>query len=156
MSNYSDSWNLKYIELAKKFASWSKDPSVKVGAVAVGSKGQVLSQGYNGFPKKFDDSLDIYENTELKKKYIIHAEMNCIYHATLNGISLEGSTLFVYGLEVCHECAKGIIQVGIKEVVAYSPGLPKTKWLDSFKSTHQLFEQSNINYIKLSHNKYSI
>lgn len=154
MSNYSDSWNLKYIELAKKFASWSKDPSVKVGAVAIGSKGQVLSQGYNGFPKQFNDSLNIYKTPELKKKYIIHAEMNCIYHATLNGISLENSTLFVYGLEVCHECAKGIIQVGIKEVVAHSPNLPKKKWIKSFETTQKLFEESNINYIKISHNKY--
>jgi len=150
MSNYSDSWNLKYIELAKKFASWSKDPSVKVGAVAIGSKGQVLSQGYNGFPKKFNDSLNIYKTPELKKKYIIHAEMNCIYHATLNGISLEGSTLFVYGLEVCHECAKGIIQVGIKEVVTYSPNPAKKKWIESFQTTQKLFKESNINYIKIS------
>jgi dCMP deaminase len=82
--------------------------------------------------------------------------MNCIYHATLNGISLEDSTLFVYGLEVCHECAKGIIQVGIKEVVTYSPNLPKHKWIESFKATQKLFKESNINYIKLSHNKYSI
>lgn len=154
MSNYSDSWNLKYIELAKKFASWSKDPSVKVGTVAIGSKGQVLSQGYNGFPKQFDDSLDIYKTSKLKKKYIIHAEMNCIYHATLNGISLEGSTLFVYGLEVCHECAKGIIQVGIKEVVTYSPNPPKNKWLESFKTSEELLAKSNINYIKLHKNKF--
>jgi dCMP deaminase len=154
MSNYSDAWNLKYIELAKKFASWSKDPSVKVGAVAIGSKGQVLSQGYNGFPKKFNDTLNIYENSELKKQYIIHAEMNCIYHATLNGISLEGSTLFVYGLEVCHECAKGIIQVGIKEVVTYSPKPPKDKWVKSFKTSTELLAKSNINYIKLHKNKF--
>lgn len=154
MSNYPDSWNLKYIELAKKFASWSKDPSVKVGAVAIGFKGQVLSQGYNGFPKQFNDSLDIYKTSELKKKYIIHAEMNCIYHATLNGISLEGSTLFVYGLEVCHECAKGIIQVGIKEVVTYSPNPPKRKWLESFKTSEELLAKSNINYIKLHKNKF--
>ena len=154
MSNYSDSWNLKYIQLAKKFASWSKDPSVKVGAVAIGSKGQVLSQGYNGFPKKFNDSINIYKNSELKKEYIIHAEMNCIYHATLNGISLEGSTLFVYGLEVCHECAKGIIQVGIKEVVVYSPEPPKDKWVKSFKTSTELLAKSNINYIKLHKNKF--
>lgn len=154
MSKYSEDWNLKYITLAKKFASWSKDPSVKVGAVAIGSKGQVLSQGYNGFPKKFDDSFVIYNNSNLKSKYIIHAEMNCIYHATLNGISLEGSTLFVYGLEVCHECAKGIIQVGIKEVVTYAPKPPKSKWVESFKTSEELLTKSNINYIKLHKNKF--
>ncbi len=149
MSSYSDSWNLKYLTLAKKFASWSKDPSVQVGAVAIGNKGQVLSQGYNGFPKGFDDSEIIYKDSKLKKNYIIHAEMNCIYHATLNGISLEGSTLFIYGLDICHECAKGIIQVGIKEVVTYSPHKPKEKWIESFKASKELLQKSNINHIKI-------
>jgi len=154
MSNYSHSWNLKYLTLAKKFASWSKDPSTQVGAVAIGNKGQVLSQGYNGFLRGFNDSPLIYKDSKLKSNYIIHAEMNCIYHATLNGISLEGSTLFVYGLDVCHECAKGIIQVGIKEIVTYSPNKPKEKWIESFKISQELFKQSGINYIKIDENKF--
>ena len=80
--------------------------------------------------------------------------MNCIYHATLNGISLEGSTLFVYGLDVCHECAKGIIQVGIKEIVTYSPNKPKKKWIESFEISQKLFNESKINYIKIDQNKF--
>lgn len=154
MSNYSHFWNLKYLTLAKKFASWSKDPSTQVGAVAIGNKGQVLSQGYNGFPRGFNDSPLIYKDSKLKNNYIIHAEMNCIYHATLNGISLEGATLFVYGLDICHECAKGIIQVGIKEVVTYSADKPKEKWINSFKISQELFKQSAINHIKIDQNKF--
>ena len=53
------------------------------------SEGQVLSQGYNGFPRNFDDNKKIFKNKNEKNKYIVHAEMNCIYHATLNGISLQ-------------------------------------------------------------------
>tara|TARA_R110000803_G_scaffold141233_1_gene207700 strand:- start:2774 stop:3244 length:471 start_codon:yes stop_codon:yes gene_type:complete len=156
MSNYSHAWNLKYLTLAKKFASWSKDPSAQIGAVAIGDRGQVLSQGYNGFPKGFNDSKTIYQNSKLKNKYIIHAEMNCIYHATLNGISLQNSTLFIYGLDICHECAKGIIQVGIKEVVTYSANQPKDKWINSFTISEELLAYSNINHIKINKNKFCI
>ena len=49
-----------------------------------------------------------------KYKYVVHAEMNLIYNATFNGISLDGSTVYVYGLPICSECAKGLIQVGVK------------------------------------------
>jgi len=154
MSNYSKEWNAKYLALAKTFANWSKDPSTQVGAVAIGSCGQVLSQGYNGFPKGFDDSKSIYNNPELKNKYIIHAEMNCIYHATLNGISLQGATLFVYGLDICHECAKGVIQVGIEEVITYSTKALKDKWVSSFKTSKELLQKSNINHINIHKNKF--
>ena len=52
----SNNWDKKYIDLAKHIATWSKDPSTKIGAVAIGEKGQVLAQGYNGFPRGIDDS----------------------------------------------------------------------------------------------------
>ena len=48
-------WHKRYLNLAKEVSTWSKDPSRKIGAVAVGSKGQILSQGYNGFPRGIED-----------------------------------------------------------------------------------------------------
>lgn len=113
-------WDKRYLELAREVASWSKDPSKKIGAIAVGSKGQVLSQGYNGFPRGIDDSKRRYEDRAIKYKYVVHAEMNVIYNATYNGISLDGATLYVYGLPVCSECAKGIIQTGISSGYIYT------------------------------------
>lgn len=105
------------MQLAKEAASWSKDPSTKIGAVCIGSKGQVLSTGYNGFPRGIDDSLTRYYDRELKYKMVVHAEMNAIFNATYNGVSLDGSTMYVHGLPVCSDCAKGIIQVGVKRIV---------------------------------------
>ena len=113
----SSKWDIRYLQLAENIASWSKDPSTQIGAIAVGTKGQVLAQGYNGFPRGVEDRVEYYEDRETKYKYVVHAEMNVIYNATYNGVSLDGATLYVTGLPVCSDCAKGVIQVGIKRVV---------------------------------------
>ena len=126
-------------------ASWSKDPSTKIGAIAVGSKGQVLSQGYNGFPRRIEDNISHYEDRETKYKYVVHAEMNVIYNATYNGVSLDGATLYVTGLPVCSDCAKGVIQVGIKRVVMKEQEIP-LKWIESWKVTTGMFDQAMIDW----------
>lgn len=138
-------WHSRYLNLAKEVSNWSKDPSSKIGAVAIGSKGQVLSQGYNGFPRGISDSIDRYENKELKYSLVVHAEMNCIYNATYNGISLDGSTLYVHGLPICSDCAKGIIQVGINTVVMGKGDFPE-KWTRSFKDTSSMFDEAGVKY----------
>ena len=88
-------WDKKYLDLARCIASWSKDPSTKIGAVAIGLKGQVLAQGYNGFPRGIEDTYDRLNIREEKYKYIVHAEMNCVFNASLNGVSLYDSTILL-------------------------------------------------------------
>lgn len=146
MKDITTIWKHRYMELAWHIGTWSKDPSTKVGCVAIGEHGQVLSQGYNGFPRKFDDNIDLYTDQDTKYRYIVHAEMNCIYHATLNGISLKNSTLFVSGLNVCHECAKAIVQTGIKRVIARPKKVYKIKWQESFKHAKEILKQGGVEY----------
>jgi deoxycytidylate deaminase len=69
----------RYLALAKEVSTWSKDPSTQVGAVTVGSKKEVLSQGFNGFPRNIKDTDERYNNRETKYKFVVHAEMNAIY-----------------------------------------------------------------------------
>ena len=144
----SSKWDNRYMELAKAISTWSKDPSKKIGAIAIGSKGQVLAQGYNGFPRGIDDADDRLNDRETKYKYVVHAEMNLIYNATFNGISLDGSTIYIYGLPLCSECAKGLIQVGVKRIVMSKDSLEDVndKWLDSFELTVQLLNESGIHW----------
>lgn len=131
--------------MAKEVADWSKDPNTKVGAVAVGDKGQILSQGYNGFPRGILDTQDRLNDRETKYKYVVHAEMNVIYNATYSGVSLDGSKLYVYGLPVCSECAKGIIQVGIKEVYVAQECIDlRPHWFESFQQTLDMFNEAGI------------
>ena len=138
-------WHQRFLRLAEEVASWSKDPSRKIGAVAVGAKGQVLAQGFNGFPRGIDDSEERYNDRERKYELVVHAEMNVIYNATYNGVSLDGATLYVSGLPVCSECAKGIVQVGIKRVIMRHMEIPES-WQDSWRKTQEMFHEANIQF----------
>ena len=120
-------WHYRYLSLAKEVSTWSKDPSSQIGAVAVGAKGQVLAQGYNGFPRGIQHSAERLNTREL------------------NGVSLDGSTVYVYGLPCCSECAKGLIQVGVDQVIM--PKMPEDTpqiWQDSFELTAELFKEAKV------------
>ena len=141
----SSNWDTRYLALAWHFGTWSKDPSLQIGAVAIGPKGEIIAQGYNGFPRGIEDTDERYEVREEKYKYVVHAEMNCIYNAASNGVSLKDSTVYVHGLPACSECAKGLIQVGVKRVMAFSKDTPE-RWIESNKLTEELFEEAGIEY----------
>jgi dCMP deaminase len=140
-------WGDRYLGLAREVSTWSKDPSTKVGAVVIGNNGEVLTQGFNGFPRGISDNSARLKDRERKYKLVVHAEMNSIYNAGLNGVSLKDSTLYVYGLPVCNECAKGIIQVGIKTVVAMRPKDYNKDWYESIKDAEALFKEAEVMYI---------
>jgi dCMP deaminase len=143
----SNKWDIRYMELARQISSWSKDPSKKIGAVVIGENGQVLAQGYNGFPRGISDNDSMYENKVTKYQHVVHAEMNCIYNATYNGTSLDGATMYIHGLPVCSECAKGIIQVGIKRVVTNEiDSTMPDRWVDSTQLTKKMFDEAGVIY----------
>lgn len=120
MINNRPSWNEYFMHLAEETSQRSKDPHTKVGACIVKDK-RVLSLGYNGAPRSFDDSLvpetNGHENIlENKNTFMVHAELNAILNFRGNLGDLEDSTLFVT-VSPCYECAKLIAQVGIKNVI---------------------------------------
>lgn len=138
-------WDKRYLELAALVSTWSKDPSSKIGAVAVNNKGQVLTMGYNGFPRGIQDSDSRLENRDEKYKYVVHAETNAIYNATYNGVSLHGATMYVHGLPCCSECAKAIIQVGIARVVMQgNPDNPR--WKKSVENSIDMFSEAGVKW----------
>ena len=132
-------WHQRYMALAREIAAWSKDPSTQCGAVIVGKEGQVISQGYNGFPRIMRDEDSLYEDRPTKYKRIIHAEMNAIYNAALNGVSPKGATMYVHGLPCCHECAKAIIQCGIERVVMMESN--NVRWGESCSDAQDFFKE---------------
>lgn len=145
MTDNMTDWNSRFMGMAKAVSMWSKDPSTKVGAVVVGNKKQILATGYNGFPRGIDDNPERLENRELKYKFVVHAEMNAIYNASYTGTSLDGSKLYVYGLPVCRECCKGIIQVGIKEVyISKECLLAKPDWYESWLQSKEIFDEAGV------------
>ena len=147
----SSAWDRKFLALAQHISTWSKDPSKKIGAVAVGRNRNILATGYNGFPKGIMDTEERLNDRETKYELVVHAEMNCIYNAVENGVSLKGAHLYVYGLPICHECAKGVVQVGIGRVIIEDTACDIQRWSDSFAKSKRIFHEGNVvvNYCKL-------
>jgi dCMP deaminase len=138
-------WDKRYMDIARDVSQWSKDPSSKIGAVAVDDKGHILCTGYNGFPRGIEDSEERLNNRELKYSMIVHAEMNAIFNATYHGVCLDGGTMYVSGLPCCSNCALGIISTGIKRVVM--EGDPTNeRWKSSWEMTSALFNEANVEW----------
>jgi dCMP deaminase len=115
------SWDEYFMGIAQLSALRSKDPSTQVGACIVDGNHKVVSIGYNGMPRGVDDDKVPWghgEGLQSKYLYVCHAEFNAILN-TRDGTALNGCTLYVT-LFPCNECAKAIIQVGIKKVVYLS------------------------------------
>ncbi len=113
------SWDEYFMGVALLAAMRSKDPSTQVGCCIVDAENRILSTGYNGFPAGCSDDEFPWarEGEETKYPYVVHAELNAILNA--RGKNLYGARLYV-ALFPCNECAKAIIQSGIKEVVYLS------------------------------------
>ena len=109
------SWDEYFMGIAMLAAMRSKDPNTQVGACIVSQDNIIISTGYNGMPKGCSDDEFPWdrEGAETKYPYVVHAELNAILNA--NGRDLRGSRIYV-ALFPCNECAKAIIQSGIKEV----------------------------------------
>jgi dCMP deaminase len=110
------------LELAKHIAGWSRDPSTQVGAIISDPRHVVVGLGFNGFPRGVHDNEERYNDREQKYAMVVHAEANAILMA---GDRCKGATLYVYPSfvlpPICNECAKIVIQSGIREVVGYEP-----------------------------------
>lgn len=140
-------WDQRYLDLAKLVAGWSKDPSSQIGAVAVGKHGQILSTGYNGFPRGVADDHRL-DDKETKYSLTVHAELNCLLNAALSGISLENSKLYVFGLPMCSDCAKSIAQSGVSEVIMPKNAIntDKSKWVESWKLSSSILNECGVKY----------
>ena len=125
------------------------DSSRKIGAVIIGDKGQIKSQGYNGFPRGIKDLPERYNDRPTKYKYVCHAEANAVYNALHNGTSVLGDTIYVTGLPVCHECAKAIIQVGIKKVVYDTDIEDGVGWQESCLLALSMFDECGVEHEKI-------
>ena len=139
-------WDEYFMGIALLTAMRSKDPSSQVGACIVSPENKILSLGYNGMPTGcFDDDMPWEREGEpLKTKYmyVCHAELNAILnHASGTG-SLKGARIYTT-LFPCNECAKAIIQSGIKEVIY---DCNKYEDTSSVKASMRMFDAAGVNY----------
>ena len=135
-------------------AKRSKDPNTQVGACIVNSSNKIMSIGYNGLPAGCDDDVFPWEREgensyDTKYPYVCHAELNAILNN--RGADLGGCSIYV-ALFPCCECAKAIIQSGIKKVLYISDKYGKS---DSVRASKRMFDAAGVEYrqIKISHGK---
>lgn len=137
---------LRFIDTAKAVARLSKDPSTKVGAVVLDADNNILSTGYNGFPRGVNDTEARYNNRDTKLLFVAHAEANAIAQAARVGARLLGSTMVLTALYPCSNCAKLIIQAGIKKVYApvMSPEVCNNHWFAEKTLSETMFEEAGV------------
>jgi dCMP deaminase len=138
------SWDEYFMGIALLAAQRSKDPGTQVGACIVGADHKILSMGYNGMPCGCHDKFMPWardgEPGETKYLYVCHAELNAILNYA--GANLQGSTIYTT-LFPCNECAKALIQAGIKEVVYLSD-----KYADSVsdRASRRMMDMVGVTY----------
>lgn len=152
-SNARIDWDSLFMYIAYGMAMRSPDPSTQVGAVIVSPECTILSTGYNGWPRGIEPFKENDERWQRPEKYhwMSHAERNAIDNASRYGVSVNGCTLYTT-LFPCVECAKSIIQVGIKRVVIHSQGQMRLlqmrvddhEWTEHLEVSADLFKQTGV------------
>ena len=139
-------WDTYFMGVAELSAKRSKDPNTQVGACIVSDDKKILSVGYNGAPNGYDDEDKPWDREgdfiNTKYAYVCHAELNAILNN--KGSDLTGSTLYV-DLFPCNECAKAIIQAGIKKIIYKSD---KYNGTDGNIVAKKMFDYCNIEYVQ--------
>lgn len=139
-------WTEYFLGIAEQIKLKSKDESTQIGAVVVGEGRNILSTGYNSFPRGLDDSLQERQERPEKYFWIEHAERNAIYNAALEGVSLKNSTIYLTSGLPCMDCARGIVNSGIKIVWCkrICTTKNKEKWEESQSKSLQLLKECGI------------
>lgn len=145
-----EKWDIRYLQLARTVASWSKDPSTKVGAVIVDPYNHVVGMGYNGFSVGVDDSKERYNDRPTKYEFVVHAEINAILNA---GHRSRDGTLYVWPSfalpPICSNCCKAAINAGIKHIVGFegdSNDERVQRWLESIKVAKTMCDEAGVSY----------
>lgn len=137
------------MNIAEQCKLKSKDQSTQIGSVIVGKGNEVLSTGYNSFPRGLDDNVPDRQKRPIKYHYIEHAERNAIYNAARIGVSLCGSTMYLTSGLPCSDCARAIINSGIKKVVCKPTCTTKNvdMWAQSKQIALEMFNECGVSVI---------
>lgn len=152
------SWEEAFMGVAELIRQRSKDPSTQVGACVVTADNRILSLGYNGTPNGYDDSVfpwvsDSEDVFETKYPYVVHAERNAIANYAGSRREFAGGTVYVTHFP-CNECAKEIVQCGIKNVVYLNDW--ENRAVSSTEATLRLFEITGVNLKKIVPSDYLV
>jgi dCMP deaminase len=140
-------WKEYFRNIVHQVKLKSKDRNTQIGAVIVGSDNEIISTGYNSFPRGIDD--DVAERQERPEKYywFSHAETNAIVNAARIGVSTKGATMYVSCGIPCSDCARNIINSGVKHIICEPGGVGAKgpQWEEHSKRSLKMFAEADIN-----------
>jgi dCMP deaminase len=154
----SEKWDRHFLDLSLHHSRLSKDQSTRVGSVIVGPDREILSAGFNGFPRGIADTAERLADRETKLKLMVHAEMNAVLAAARTGMRLKGCTMYlcatddsgmIWGGPPCTRCVVEIIQVGISEIVTYPIKAIPSRWHADLSFARELIAEAGIGYREL-------
>jgi len=138
----SYNWDKYFIDMARFIATKSKDPKTKVGCVIVGPDHEIRTTGYNGMPRGLNDALPERSINPEKRRWYEHSERNAIYNSARHGTALKGCTVYITA-PPCSDCVRGLIQVGIVEIVAAKDHSWKT-WEEHMERATKMMDEAGI------------
>ena len=138
-------WIEYFYNIAEEVKKKSKDKNTQIGAVIVGIDKEIVSTGYNSFPRGIDDERADRQEKPEKYFWFEHAERNAIYNAARIGVSTKGCTMYLTCGIPCADCARGIINAGISKIyVKEGGGAHSQKWIDSGERSRQMFKEAGV------------
>lgn len=138
-------WDEYFINIAEQVKLKSKDIKTQIGVVIVGKNNEIVSTGYNSFPRGINDNIEERQERPEKYYWFEHAERNAIYNAARIGVSTLGTTMYMTCDISCADCARAIINAGISKVVFCKSGKEwREEWKISAERSKQMFEEAEI------------
>lgn len=138
-------WDEYFINIAEQVKLKSKDKRTQIGVVVVGKDNEIVSTGYNSFPRGINDNLNERQERPEKYFWFEHAERNAIYNAARIGVSTLGTTMYMTCGMSCSDCARAIINSGVSKIVLRKgKGAKGDKWNESSVRSIKMFEEAGI------------
>jgi len=138
-------WVEYFQNLAHQVKLKSKDENTQIGAVIVGKDKEIVSTGYNSFPRGIKDNKKERQERPEKYFWFEHAERNAIYNAARIGVSTKGCTIYLSCGIPCADCARGIINAGIVRIFCERQDTTKgIIWAESSEKSWEMFEEAGV------------
>ena len=139
-------WDKYFLNIAEAVKLKSKDQSTQIGAVIVSDGKEIVSTGYNSFPRGINDFVSERQEKPEKYFWMEHAERNAIYNAARGGNTTKDTVMYLTCGIPCTDCAKGIISSGIKEIYCKKEDTTKNRqfWDEHAKRSLMMFEEAGI------------
>ena len=139
-------WIEYFRNLANNVKLKSKDSKTQIGAIIVGNDNEIVSTGYNSFPRGIDDTNPLRQERPEKYFWFEHAERNAIYNAARIGVSTKGTTMYLSHWFPCADCARGIINAGITTIYCDKIDIEdkSTSYVESFKRSKEMLLEADV------------